>query len=217
MERLKLKVRPREDMRKSHIKKLKAEHFVPGNVYGMGKDSLAVEVHLGELAGILKTPHGAHSLIDLSLEGSRSKPELVMIRQLQKDPLTRRLQHVEFQRVSLTEKITATVAVKLVGHAKGAAEGGLVEHVIREVHIRVLPDHVPDELELDITDLEIGQHKTIADIAAPEGVEILGHPEEVVVTVGYRGVKAVEEVEKPAVEEEAPAAEEESTEPAEES
>ena len=192
MEKLKLKVAPRTDMKKSHIKTLKANHKVPGNVYGLGKDSLAVEVELAELAGIMRTHHGAHSLIDLSIQGHKGRPELVVIRSLQKDPLTRRLQHVEFQRVSLKEAITTAVAITLSGHPRGVAEGGLLEQVMWEAHVKCLPDHIPDQLELEISQLEIGQHLSLGDIALPEGVELVGLPEDTVVTVRGRGGKGTE-------------------------
>ena len=203
MERLKLKVCPRTDMRKSHIKKLKAQHLVPGNIFGLGMESTPIEINLGELAGIFKTEHGAHSIIDLSVEGTKTQPELVVIRNLQKNPITRRVEHVEFQRVSLTEKISATAPIVLKGEAKGVAEGGVLEHVMREAHIRCLPDNIPDAIELDISDIEIGQHKSVSELPTPDGVEILGHAEDLVVAVRL----PIVHVEKVAVVEEKPAEE----------
>jgi len=203
MEKLKLKVRSRTDMRKSYIKKLKAQHFVPGNVYGLGKESMSVEIHLGELAGILKTEHGAQSLIDLSVEETDARPELVVIRNLKKNPITRRVQHVEFQRVSLTEKISTTALIVLKGVAKGLAEGGFLEHVMREAHIRCLPDHIPDVIELDVSDLSVGENKLLGELPLPDGVEIIGHAEDLVVAVRL----PIVHVEKAAVEEEKPAEE----------
>ena len=205
MDKLKLEVRRRMDMRKSHIKKLKAEHYVPGNVYGHGQESISIEVNLGELAGIAKTEHGLRSLIGLSVEGVKGRPELVVVKNLKKDPITRRVQHVEFQRVSLTEKIATVVPIVLTGDSTGVESGGMLEHVIREAHIKCLADNIPDAIGLDITDVEIGQHKCLGDLSLPEGVEIVGHPEDVVIVIKAPIVHAAE-AEKPAEEAEEGAA-----------
>ena len=197
MDKLKLEVRHRTDMRKSHIKKLKAEHYIPGNVYGHGQESISIEVNLGELAGIAKTEHGLHSLIDLSVEGAKGSPELVMVKNLKKDPLTRRVQHVEFQRVSLTEKISTTVPVVLTGSARGVVAGGMLEQVIREVHVRCLADNIPDAISLDVTEIEIGQHRSLGDLIVPEGVEVVGNEGDLVAAVRAPIVHEVE-AEKPA-------------------
>ena len=186
MDKVEMKVRRRINMRRSHIKALRAVHQVPGNVFGLGKDSVPVEIDLAELAGILKTQHGLHSLIDLKIEGE-NQPELVVIKNLVKDPVSKRVQHVDLQRISLDKKVTSTVPIVLTGVAKGVVEGGMVDHVLREVHVKCLPGNMPDAIELDISDLEIGQHKSIADLKVPEGVEIIGLPEDVVVTIIARG------------------------------
>jgi len=208
MDRLKLDVRPRTEMRKSHIKKLRDEHAVPGNVSGLNKESQAVEVSLANLAGILKTQHGIHSLIDLRVEGAKGRPELVVIRTLQKDPISRRVRHVDFQRVSLKEKITTTVPVIPIGHAIGVSEGGMLEHVMHELHIRCLPDHIPDAIEADVTDLEVGDHRSLGEIAPPEGIELVGHEGDVVFAVRGRTIQVeaerAEEVTEEAAAEEAP-------------
>ncbi len=199
MDRVELKVRRRTDMRRSHLRQLKAMHYVPGNVFGLGKESVPVEVDLEKLAGILKTEHGIHSLIDLHIEGE-DKPELVVIKNLTKDPLSKRVQHVDLQRVALDKKVSSTVPIILLGHAKGASEGGLVDHVIREVNIRCLPDKLIDAIELDISKLEIGQHLCISDLPVSSDIEIIGHPEDVVVTIiGRHGVHAAPSAEPEAV------------------
>ena len=206
MERLELNVQPRSDMRKSHIKRLKTEHWVPGNIFGLGKESVSVEVHLGALAGIMKAHHGGHSLISLSIGETKKRHELVVIQTLQKDPLTRRVQHVDFQRVSLKEKITTSVPIVLTGEARGVVAGGMLEHVLHEVHVRCLPDHIPDEISVDVSDLEIGQHTLLGEITPPEDVEFAGHAEDVIVAVRAR-IHVVEEVKPEVAPAEAPAEE----------
>ena len=184
MDRVKLQAQVRDTSSKSHLKQLKKAGRVPASVYGHGFDSISISVDLAELAAAVRTEAGLHALMDMEIDGGRKKDSgVVVIKRVQKDPLTRRLVHVDFQHVRMTEKLTTEVPVQFVGTAVGVQEGGIVEHVIDSVQVRCLPDRIPSHIDLDVSELEIGQSLHIGDLPLPEGVEALASAEEIVVAV----------------------------------
>jgi len=218
MDKVRLRAQVRDTSTKSALKQLRNSGRIAASVYGHGFDSVSVSVDLAELAAAVKSEAGIHALMEMEIDGGKKKDHgTVVIKRVQKDPLTRRLMHVDFQRVKMTERLTTEVPIQFIGTAAGVQQGGIVEHVIDTVNVRCLPDRIPSHVDLDVSDLEIGQALHVRDLPMPEGVEILAGADEVVVAVRPPHVHVEPEAEV-APEEEAAAAEAPAEEaPAEES
>ncbi len=184
-----LKAEERTILRKK-LKKLRREGNLPGNVYGKGLNSYALQVKLPEFMAVYKEA-GETGLVDLSFDG-KTKP--VLIKSLQMNHATRTLLHVDFYQVNLKEKIKANVPIVLTGEAKAVTDKvGLVLQNLSDVEIEALPDKLPENIELSVEHLaEIGEQVTVADMKAPEDVTILTDPTQTVAKVVEPTVEEVE-------------------------
>jgi large subunit ribosomal protein L25 len=173
----KLTVEPREPGSSRTARRLRAEGRVPGVVYGGEGDVVAFQVDARELRNALA--HGG-AVIDLQLGGD--KPQPVVVKEEQRDPVAGRILHVDFLRVRLDRVIQATTVVELDGgeEAPGVKEGGVLEQVTREINIEALPTAIPDAVHLDVSGMDINDTLTLAALTAPEGVTLLDDPEETV-------------------------------------
>ncbi len=109
-----------------------------------------------------------------------------MIRDMQMDPVSRQVIHIDFQRVLMDQKVRVAVPVELIGTAFGVkTEGGMLDFVTREVKVECLPGDIPKHLELDVTGLHVGQHSEAKDLNLPEGVTLLDEPDKVIVSLGH--------------------------------
>jgi large subunit ribosomal protein L25 len=153
------------------VKKLRKEGYLPGNVYGKGLNSHALQVKLSDFETVYKEA-GETGLVDLSYD-DKTKP--VLIKNLQMNHATRTLLHVDFYQVNLKEKVKATVPVVLTGEPKAVTDKlGLLLQTQSDVEIEALPDKLPENIEISVEHLaEIGEQITVADLKAPEDVAIL--------------------------------------------
>lgn len=175
-----LKVKDRPDLTKSQKKQMRAEGFVPASVYGKSIDNVSVSVNQRDIFQILKTnPNG---VIQLTLPYEKQNHP-VMIQDIQKDPISGDLLHIDFHRIQMDEPVKSTVPIEVVGDAVGVKEGGILQVQSHELEVKCLPDQIPSSLQLDVTELEIGGNMTVADISVPGGVEVLSDDNEVVVTL----------------------------------
>lgn len=181
------------------VKKLRREGFLPGNVYGKGLPSYALQVKLSDFETIHKEA-GETGLVDLSYDG-KTKP--VLIKNLQMNHATRTLLHVDFYQVNLKEKVKATVPVVLTGEAKAVTDKiGLLLQTLSDVEVEALPDKLPENVEISVEHLaEIGEQITVADLKAPEDVAILTDPSQTVAKVAEPVVEEPEPEEAPEGEE----------------
>jgi large subunit ribosomal protein L25 len=175
-----LTVARREPAGSRAVRRLRREGFVPGVVYGGGGEPLSFQVESRELRQAL---HHAGAVLDLSVEGEQATP--VVLKELTRHPVSGATMHVDLLRVRLDRAIQATVVLELLGteDAPGAKEGGVLEHVTREVTIEALPNDIPDTIQHDVSTMEIGDTVTLDAVRAPDGVELLGDPETVVATL----------------------------------
>jgi large subunit ribosomal protein L25 len=203
-EQLVVSVDSREDRGKNACRRLRVGGMVPGNVYGMSLDSFAVSVEARRIEEILRLGSGRNTIFTLSL-GDGKDSRAVMLRELQRDPVSERLVHVDFMRVDPTKTFHVQVPVHLIGTPEGVKnEGGVVDFVHRQVEVSCLPSAIPDHLEVDISHLHINQNIAVKELVAGEGVEILDPPETILAIVGSPRVEAEE---TPTVEEGAEVAE----------
>lgn len=207
LEKVKLQASLREDMSKHHLKEIRRNGRVPASLYGKGKPNLPLEVIVAGLAGALKTEAGTHTMIDLKVSGAkRGEDGTAVIKTIQKDPLTRKVLHVDFERVSASDVIVTHVPVVLHGEAAGVREGGILEQSMDEIEVKCRADHMLARLDVDVSHLNIGDFIHASEIALPEGVELASRPDSIVVALRHPHVHAAPKEEAPAVEEAAPEA-----------
>jgi large subunit ribosomal protein L25 len=197
--REKLKAAPRAEFGSRTSRRLRREGLVPGVVYSGGSEASAFQVTERDVRGVLAD--GA-ALFDLEIEGAKAVP--VVVKEQQLHPVRGNLQHIDLQEVRLDEAIQAEVAVELEGAevTPGVKEGGVLEHVTREVTVEALPAEIPDRILADVSAMEINDTLQLSALAVPEGVKLVADdPEEV--TIATLSPPRVEEEPEPAVEEEA--------------
>ncbi|HSJ44731.1 MAG TPA: 50S ribosomal protein L25 [Euzebyales bacterium] len=170
----------RDGRGKGEGRRLRRAGRVPAVAYGADLDATPVSVDALELYHALRTDAGLNALIRLEVGGDT---HLTLARQLQRHPVRREIMHVDFVVVDRSRKVTVDVPIHLTGEAAGADEGGVVDQVRFDVPVEVLPLEVPDSLELDISDMGVGDVKRLDDLDLPEGVELLEDPEHAVVSV----------------------------------
>jgi len=184
MERVGLKAQVRDGIGKGAARSVRRGGGVPAILYGRGRTSQPIAVDGRALSAVLHTHAGRNVLIDLDLgDGGHAEPTTVMVREIQRDIFRHHPIHVDFYAISLTERLETRVPVVLKGTAKGVAEGGVVEHHLREVLVECLPTQIPEQFELDVTELVLGRSLHARDLVIPEGVTLVTPPEDVVVTV----------------------------------
>lgn len=160
-------------------KRLRRDGRIPAVVYGHGIDPVSISVDARELRGALTGDSGLNALLNLQL-GSES--HLAMAKVLQRDPVRNNVTHIDFLVVRRDEVVTADVPIHLVGESKSVhAEGGIVDQQMTSLTVRATPATIPSVLEVDITDLEVGDAIRVGDVKLPSGVETEVDPEDAVV------------------------------------
>ena len=182
-ERTKLLVTERVLLGSAETRRLRKQGIVPGVLYGTG-EPIAISIAERELRRALTGAAGLHSILDVEIDGKGSTHASIL-KEYQVDPVRGGVTHVDLQEVRLDKAINASVSIHLIGGdiAPGVKEGGALSQVLREVMVEALPLEVPEHIELDVSEMEIGDAIRIAELAAPDGVTILGDAEQVVATL----------------------------------
>jgi len=176
-------VTPREEFGKNAAGRARRSGFVPAVVYGGGREPQGVLVDPRLIEGVMHSERGLNTLIHLKI-GDRELKRMVLIREVQRHPVTERVTHADFVRIEMDKKIEVAVPVHIVGTAVGVkSEGGMLEVVNRSVFVRCLPAEIPDFVEVDVTELHDGQHLEAKDVPLPTGVELVAHANDVIVTI----------------------------------
>lgn len=186
MENIVLNARVRSGGTKGNIKSLRRQGMLPAVVYGREIGNMPIQVPLKEFAGILANHSIGGALINLNIstdDNEGAKTFLVMVREVQRDPLRHELLHADFYQVSLNEEIETEIPIHLVGEAPGLKAGGILQHMLREVTVSCLPADLPEHIDADISRLEIGDQLTVADLKVPPKVKVLSDPDSVIVLV----------------------------------
>ncbi len=196
-EKIVIKAEKREGRGTNSARRLRREGKIPATVYGGGDDAIAITADHKELAAILRSETGANTLFTLDIDGVGESRVIFQDRQI--DPVHGRLLHADLRRLAKGEKIEVTVPVHLIGEPAGVREeGGLLEQPIREIRVSCTPSNIPEAINVDVSQLEIGQSITISEIAVDEEFHILESPETTIAAVTF-----VKELDlEPAVEEE---------------
>ncbi len=211
MEQCELEVLLRKESGKGPARRLRREGRIPAVLYGPRTDPVLLSLQQEDLRSALRTAAGGNALIFLR---AKNDPEVsdkvVMLKDLQVDPLTRKFLHADLYELVMDEEIEVEVPIHLRGNSIGVQEGGILQQVSRELRVRCLPKDIPEGIEIDINELKIGDSIHVRDIPLKEGVEIIAESDFTVLTVLAPAVEEEPEAvveEKPAEAEEKPGAE----------
>jgi large subunit ribosomal protein L25 len=187
-----LTVQQREPAGSRAARRLRRDGNVLGVVYGGGEDPVAFQIEARELRQALAH---AGAVLDLSIDGAGSSP--VVVKELVRHPVSGATVHVDLLRVRLDQAIESTVVLELTGvdDAPGVKEGGVLEHVTRELRIEALPNDIPDSLHHDVSGMQIGDTVTLEAISTPSGVTLLDDPDTVLATLTPPRLQVEEESE----------------------
>jgi large subunit ribosomal protein L25 len=170
-----LKAKARSEAGKTRVKKLRDSGLIPAVIYGVHNKPLNLAVAAVELKTALHTGTGENVLVDLLVEeGAQTVNRLALIQEVQHHPVTDAVLHVDFHEVLATEKLRTKVPVRAIGEPAGVKTGGgILEYVMRELHVECLPKDLPDVVEVNVEKLEIGQSIHVGEVTVPAGVELL--------------------------------------------
>ncbi len=183
---------------KEIAKKLRRNGLIPAIIYGPGTEPIPLAVRANELKKVLFRYRGEQILFNLTLEDNGSSVQkMALVKELQYHPVTDEILHVDFYEISMEREVEVEVPIEVVGKAKGVERGGHLQLLLHTMTVSCLPGAIPDRIEVDVSDLDIGDVIHVRDLTPPEGVRYLDNPEEPVVTI-----LAPEEEEVPAAEEE---------------
>lgn len=164
---------------RSDLKTLRKIGKVPAIVYGYGTKNTSVKVDEVEFIKVIREV-GRNGVIEL---GVGSKTIKVMVSDYQFDPLKNQITHIDFLAINMSEERTVEVPVQLTGEAVGAKEGGVVEQPLFDLEVTATPDNIPESIEIDISELDVNDSYSVADIKVLGDFTIENDPEESVVTV----------------------------------
>lgn len=203
METLQLAAKKRDLTGKKGAKASRRREAIPAILYGHGMKPLAVEVGYREFKTALHTKAGENVLINLNVEGVKLKESTCLIKDIQHNPVTEHIDHIDFTVVSLTEKITVKVHITTIhaDEAAGIKEGGILDIVHHEIEIECLPTQIPDKVEINVKDMKINDAVHAKDLKLAAGIVVKLPADEVIVAI------------HPPAKEEAVSAEAEATQP----
>jgi len=211
-----LNVESRTTVGKGPARALRREGKIPAVLYGPKSEPVMLTVNSRALETVLKKGPGGQSLMRLKIENGDQTQRTVMLKELQVHPLSREMIHADFYEIDMNRKIRVNVPVITSGKSIGVEMGGLLQIIRRELEVLCLPMEIPESIEINTTDLDIGDSVHVEEVVLPEGVEIPAEVNFTVVTVLSPKKEVVEEVVEEELEEGEEGVEAEAAEPAEE-
>ena len=199
--KVKIKAFNRELGKKSDIKNLRKLNYIPGIIYGPGEKDVPVSVRKNEFYKIYRKTIGEMALFELDVDGEKF---VTIIKDRQIHPVTREVLHIDFLHLHPGTLITVSVPLKFVGESKGVKQGGVLEIHHRRLDITCLPKDIPEDIEVDISELMIGKAIRLKDISLKEEFSVKIPQDTPIVSVQEPKKAKAEETEE-ATEEEQPA------------
>ena len=180
-----LNVESRQGAGKGVARKLRAAGRIPGVCYGKGEPSTSISLDPRALRHLLEQSEaGMNTLIHLAVEGGGAfDGRMVLVRELQKDPVEGRYLHADFFALDVQHAVEVSVPIHITGRAQGVELGGILDQALREIELECLPLAIPSEILVDVSELDVGQSLHVSDIALPEGVALRSDPGLSVVSV----------------------------------
>jgi large subunit ribosomal protein L25 len=171
-----IKAQSRNTTGKNTAYRLRSKGLIPAVLYGHNFSPIPLSINVLELNAILQpTGHGTgeHVLHKISIEDRADIPvKEIMIKELQRDPLTQKILHVDLYTVRMDEKIIVPVRLNVVGKAPGVQKGGILQLILREIEVKCFPADIPSSFDIDVSTLEIGQSLHVSDLVIPQNIEI---------------------------------------------
>ena len=196
-----LRVKPRKRIGKSGAREVRREGNIPAILYGRGEDPVPLVVQPDELRRALTNSAGLNTILELEIDDSEAPAKkFSMVKEIQKDPIKDRVIHLDFLAIDMQKSITVKVPVNTRGRSEGERRGAKLEKLMRTIDLECLPGDIPDSIEIDVTDLALGDFVDIAGLSLGEGVRPVRDGSEKVVHVIVQ--RATEEEEAEAGEEE---------------
>ena len=174
-----LQARERKEFRHSELRKIRDNGNIPAVIYGRKAESKPVFVNSADLTKTIRSV-GRNGVISLDVDGSKMD---VVLTDYQETPIKKEIIHVDFLAIDKTSKINVTVRLALVGEAAGVKDGGVLQQPVHELSITSTPTEIPQQIEVDVTNLQVGETVTIADILYQGSFTINHEPDEVIVSI----------------------------------
>lgn len=193
MKSVELKAFPRTATRRTALRGPRRQGRVPATVYGRKIQPQNLEVDGRDLQNLMLHSVSENLLVDLAVAEDARPKRLVLLQEVQHHPLSGKVLHIDLHEVAENEPVTITVPVETAGTPIGVSrDGGILEHVLFKVRVRALPRDLPEFLEVDVSELELGESVHIGEMKSPTGVVVLGDSKIPVVSVAAPRVEAVE-------------------------
>ena len=180
MQQVKLEAQKRDAAGKGAARGMRRAGNLPGILYGRKNEVILIQIEERGFRHFLLN-YGENAFINLEIADHGT--EHVMVKEIQRDPVSNQLLHTDLLRISMDEPITSSVTITLVGSAPGIQEGGILEFPHRQLAVYCLPTLLPEDFEIDISQLEIDDRISVDDLSLPEGIEILDDPNTRIVAV----------------------------------
>lgn len=193
MEQRILTIETRDKLGKNACRKLREQAKVPAIVFGKGMKSVAVTVDRKELESAIAGEGGINHLLTLKGAGGLDG-EIVIVSDLTRHCLKDRTLHVDLHKINLQEKVKVKVPVSITTVAKGIKEGGVQDLVMHEIELECLPGQIPEHIELDVTELGVGESLHVSDLKLPAGLKVVDDPTATIVNILGRSKEAEEAV-----------------------
>lgn len=167
---------------RGQMKHLRRSGMIPAVCYGHGQDGISISLAEDEARKRLGRRRNGNTLVQLAIEGEAA-PRLVLLKEIQRNPLDNRIMHVDFQAIELNESIKAEVPVLLHGEDEVGKKGLAISHQLREVEVECLPGYLPAAIAMEVGYLELGDKVLAHDLVMPEQVKLLTEPDAVILVV----------------------------------
>jgi large subunit ribosomal protein L25 len=173
---------PRASRGKNEARRTRRSGLIPAVIYGAFKDPVSVSLSPKDITKIIHSKTGHNSIFDIDVEGVERTP--VIVADEQYDPIKGHLMHIDLRRIDLARKLRVAVPVHVVGEAKGVKQqGGVLDVVTRSIEIECIPDDIPNQFDVDVTELMIGNTVRVSELALKTGVRVLTAPDAVIAHV----------------------------------
>ena len=170
----------RQRMGKEGSSKVRRDGFIPAILYGSKQKALPIKIDAKAFDKVVRQPGGVHSVIDFKLPGHPDT--IALVREIQRDPVSREVIHLDFEVIEADKPVQVIVPLHLVGVPKGVKEGGVLEHITRDIDVKCLPRDIPGRWEVDVSQLAIGDHLSVKDLVLPN-LEVLSDLNRTIATV----------------------------------
>ncbi|EYF04234.1 50S ribosomal protein L25/general stress protein Ctc [Chondromyces apiculatus] len=195
MEIIKLNATRRVESGKSSAGRLRRQEQIPAVAYGRTLAPIQVAVAPKALTQILSSAHGQNSVVELVVEGGETLT--VMVRDFDYHPISRVLIHADFLQVNLDQPVDVEVPFRCTGKAKGIVSGGILQQIFRTIPVRCLPEKIPSVIEIDVSDLDVGDALKASALKLEEGVKVRLPEEQTIVVLAAPEKAGAEEEAKP--------------------